>query len=235
MDHTLIDGSQVSLEADADLSLAPTSFARWKVGGKHFEFGSGRRDFADGFARGLGLKDYEIDLSFAGGRLRGGSDVILDETTRWSAARSWAVWEGPWHSFFTQRIDVSVRDLIGVVARFDVTEADEGVSISPHSNSIVPAAGSGVPCLYKGVSGIGLMSIWRRGGSGTPVLPTWGGRPVRGGDLYRGSSTQLSDGGVQHSLVLVGASAVISLDVALDADEETAVDCMSTIVPRWDR
>jgi len=230
--HTVIEGSTVSVESDSDLSLSPTSFARWTIDRNTFEFGSGKREFADSFARGLGLKAYASDLSFGGGRLRVGSDVILDETTRWSAPRSWAVWEGNTYSFFTQRINVSQRELVDVVARFDVTESETGVFLTPVQGDALPAPASGLPSLYKGISNIGLMSIWARGNA--PTIPSWGGRRVRGGELYRGSSTPIDDGQIQHSLVLVGNSAVALLDVNVDADEEAAVDRMANMVARWD-
>lgn len=231
--HTLIDGASVQLEAPADLSLPPTSFARWTVAGNRFEFGAGKPEFADSFARGLGLSNYDADLTFEGGRLQAGTDTVLDETTRWSASRSWVVWRGRHYSFFTQRINVPMDELIQVVASFEVHEESAGVVLIPRSDSVVSAAGSGVPCLYKGINGIGLMSIWSSGGAGTPVVPKWRGQKVRGGDLYQSGTTELESGAVQHTLLLVGTSTVISLDVALGSSEAQVTHCMSNLVAEW--
>lgn len=233
MRHMVVCGDSVEIEAPFDVSMPCTTFARWTVDGQSFEFGSGRADFAEVFARSMGVMDFEAEYSFEEGSLKIGTDKVYDSELSLVAPRKWGVWRGTSFSFLTQKVEASTERLIDVISAFRVREDQIGVQLVPRNSAATPLRTPGRPCVFKGLQGIGLATLRARTTEGDRALPKWSGQKVRGGELFGGANSLLDDGRVQKSLVLVADSATAELDIELDADEEAAVDAMSKMVLTW--
>lgn len=232
--HTVLSGDSVELDGPFDTTLPCTTTARWAIYGQRFEFSSGKLDYAEQFARSLGVSEFESEFSFEGGVLKIGTDQLQDSVLPIVASRTWAVWQGQTSSWFTQRIEMSREHILQAISAFQVAEDEDGVRLVPRDATVMnPIKSAGRPCVYKGFDNVGLLTVVARSRDGDRMIPQWAGKRVRGGELFQGSDTKLTNGGMQKSLLFVTNSAMAQVDVNLDADEESAVGAMSELLLTW--
>lgn len=232
--HLVLDGSSVALDGPVGLTVPPTNFTRWSIDGRIEDFGTGHRGYAAAAVSSLGTVIFVEEYAFQGGRLRIGTDVLVDRVTLVSTERRWAVWEGLNYSMYAGRAGVHSADLMALLDRFLFEEESAGLTLLPKdSQTTQPVRAGTYPHVYKTLPEIGLLTIYQLTNEHLRSLPSWQGQRVQGGELFRLEPTTLDDGQTQERLALVGATTFTVVDVDLQASDAEMLDSLSQISVEW--
>lgn len=225
--HLAIDGSIVSIEADAELD-SPVSGTGWAMvpsmmqshpftvypaGHSKVMERAVRENFPD-----LDLGSAE-ELSLKGGTLRVGEVELPRKSDR--RRLTVAAWEGR-GGCLTSSLAGDGRDrLVEAFDTLQFTDSERGVSIdSPMALWPRP------PELVQEIPGLGVMAIRPAVASELERIPRAEGRATRGGELFRVSS----DG---NAMLLLGKAAVVRIQPRADAEIERLSDVVDGLRVEW--
>jgi hypothetical protein len=182
--HTALDGSEVIIDADVDLSLPAMSTQVLLVGMNQREFTGGDLDL--GFTAAADVHEVVLseEYELQGGRLRighrnAGEGSAVDTFEAWIG-----VWEGESASVVAHLYEPAGSS--GVIELFNAVQLSESVEGEP---IVRPRAEYGLvpdapPDLAKLIPGLGLVQVERMTPAVAESLPTHPGAQVAGGELF---------------------------------------------------
>lgn len=199
-----LDGSTVEISSALDLDRpGATSFIVARLGNHLQEFGSGDLDFGDFVAEGHGVS-FEEEYSFQGGRLRVGRAEKYDTQVKGGYTLRLGVWQGRSSSVKTVIFNGKSADVVSLFDQFTIEETSSGVVMRPARPSVdIVRDGQHAPDFVKPVPGLGLLDVYALTPDKVRGAPQWGGRRVRGGELFVEIGARRED----TTLVLLGRSA----------------------------
>jgi hypothetical protein len=182
--HVALDGSEVTISMEADLSGDPSIVGVFDVSGYQREFTAGHLELGQWAAKlGSGVKLTE-SYGHQRGVLRIGSRIVSNNLYD-GEDRVWVgVWEGKHSSLVTQLFNL--EDSSDVVSLFDAFEIRElprpcELTLKPKDPRVVA---DGLPTVAKEVPNVGLLEINRITSQMLRSVPKHSGTPVRGGELF---------------------------------------------------
>lgn len=179
--HIAIDGSTVTITTDAALTAPATSAGRYTIDGIVREVTTQPAGFFDLLVASEGLRATE-EYQYRGGSLRIGQAFHPDPVIATERLDRTAVWESAGTSLALTASDLSTERLIGVLDRFRLRAAPEGLAVTPRRSSVT---WYDAPLLVKELPGIGLCEVYPLSGDIAAGLPSWPGTPAGGGELYQ--------------------------------------------------
>ena len=182
--HVALDGSEVTISLEADLSHDPSSVAVFDAYGHQREFTVGNLELGEWAAREVSGVTLTESYGHQHGVLRIGSRIVRNNLYD-GDERVWVgVWEGKQSSLGTQLFNI--RDSSGVVSLFDAFEIRElprpcAVTLKSRDARVVA---DGLPLVAKLVPNVGLIEINRITNQMVRSMPRHSGTRVRGGELF---------------------------------------------------
>ena len=227
---TALDGATVHLSADQELQdVGTTSFAVFDIGGRLQEFGGGPHDFGDVEASRRGVA-FSEEYSFQSGRLRIGSVGRRTPTGFPLPPVRLAAWQGRTYSAKTLIYGGTSRDLIGLVNRFSIQEAEQGVVVRPHGprGPVLVRTAAHAPDVARPVPGIGLLDIAELTPAVAAQVPQWRGHVVPGGEVF--VEAPHTD---EMTLVFVGESVFIRVYPNAGVSERKLLQFVEGLSATW--
>lgn len=183
--HVALDGSEVTISMEADLSRDPSSVGVFDVSGYQREFTVGNLELGRWAAREVSGVTLTESYGHQRGVLRIGSRIVSNNLYD-GEDRVWVgVWEGKQSSLIAQLFNL--KDSSEVVSLFDAFEIRElpspcALALKPRDARVVA---DGLPIVAKQVPNVGLIEIARITNQMLrSAVPKHSGTPVRGGELF---------------------------------------------------
>ena len=182
--HVALDGSEVMISMEADLSRDPSSVWVFDVSGHQREFTVGNLELGQWAAREVSGVTLTESYGHQRGVLRIGSRIVSNNLYD-GEDRVWVgVWEGKRSSLVAQLFNL--KDSSEVVSLFDAFEIRElprpcALALKPKDARVVA---DGLPIVAKQVPNVGLIEIERITNQMIRSMPKHSGTPVRGGELF---------------------------------------------------
>lgn len=228
IEHLALDGSVVSVQADADLSR-PTTRTGWAIVPSLMQshpftaHPQGYADMVEETVRDT-MPDVEIDdvetFSLKNGELRV-SRVTLPTATGPKRSLTVAAWEGEGGSLSTSLVGHSVNRMVEVFDTLSFRVRREGVVID---SPVV--AQPRVPEVAQQIPGLGVIAIRPAVASELEQFPRSRGHVTRHGELFRFRAAG-------SALALVGRSAVARIDPFPDADPDELMHLGEDLRVEW--
>jgi hypothetical protein len=224
----VLDGSLVEIHTSLDVKRPFSSFLELRIGSHLQEFAMGGPDCAAANARDLGVSQFSEEYQLQGGRVRLGSAIQVDPTTKVRYTIAVATWEGERYSLYTFAYNASTSgELLAVLNRVRVTESPEGLTLTPAQPTSTPVTKVG---LFKELPTLGLLHVRPLDRDLVRGLPGWRGRQVVGGELfvdYQASTPK--------AFLLVGETAFTQVIPDPGCDVERRLPALAAMRVNWTR
>lgn len=225
--YLAIDGSKVSVEADAELDT-PVTGTGWAVAPSLMQahpftiYPAGHSKVMENAVR-ENFPDFDLgseeELSLKGGTLRVGEVEIPREGGR--RRLTVAAWEGRSGCLTTSLTGAERDRLVEAFDTLQFTDSDRGLAIdSPIVLWPRP------PELIQEVPDLGVMAIRPAVASELEHIPRAEGRRTRGGELFRVRSDS-------HAMLLLGRSAVVRIQPRAAGDLERVSEVVEGLRVEW--
>lgn len=182
--HVALDGSEVTISMEADLSGDPSSVGVFDVSGYQREFTAGHLELGRLAAREVSGVTLTESYGHQRGVLRIGSRIVSNNLYD-GEDRVWVgVWEGKRSSLVTQLFNLKdSSEVVSLFAAFEIRELPRpcALALKPMDARIVA---DGLPIVAKQVPNVGLIEIARITNQTIRTMPKHSGTPVRGGELF---------------------------------------------------
>jgi hypothetical protein len=180
--HLALDGSEVTLEGLLDLGSPATSPQTFLLPQPN-EFTAGVLPFGAWFAKDSSGLDLTEAYDFQGGTLRIGDAYAYDSVSGLKA-HVWAgVWEGKAGSVVSHFYELpDSLAIISTFESFDVSEVNGYVTLVPSSKGAVSPVGP--PSVIQKIPDVGVVEIQPLTAETIEIVPSHGGTPVDGGELF---------------------------------------------------
>lgn len=225
--HAALDGSVVEIESSQDVGGPATTYL---FAAQHeFECGSipDVREIASEFE----LSTFDEAYALQGGTLFRGTRLITDQQGD-ELVYSLAVWEGRRYAVKTNvGAHYPSSEVTELFNLFTIRELPNGLWLIPRDHrGAIDYQARLAPSILKGVPNVGTLRIKQLTRETIGYLPSWQGRPVAGGELYRDQPTAHDD---RILFTHVSDQAVTTLWPALDANTADVVSALSNLKVQW--
>ena len=187
--HVALDGSEVTISMEADLSGYPSSVGVFDVSGYQREFTAGNLELGQWAAREVSGVTLTESYGHQRGVLRIGSRIVSNNLYD-GEDRVWVgVWEGKQSSLVTQLFNLKdSSEVVSLFAAFEIRELPRPceLTLKPMDARVVA---DGLPIVAKEVPNVGLIEINRITNQMIRSVPKHSGTPVRGGELFFAEAT----------------------------------------------
>jgi hypothetical protein len=226
--HLAIDGSVVSIDADAELGLTQATASGWAVVPSLRQphpftiFPAGHSAVVEKAVKKF--KDIQVkkkdEFSTKNGKLRV-AEVRMPTATGGTRTLTVGAWEGETSCLTTSLVGAETSRLVEIFDTLDFSERADGLAI----NSPVSARPR-EPEVVKEVPKVGIFSIKPAISSTLDRVPRGRGYPAAGGELFRLRETS-------NAVMLVTESAVVSIKPLSDDDTESMMAAASELRVEW--
>jgi hypothetical protein len=226
--HLAIDGSVVSIDADADLEQTQATATGWAVvpslrkSHPFTIFPAGHSavvEEAVGKIKEIKIKKID-EYSTKGGKLRV-AEVHIPAATGGTRRLTVGAWEGEIGCLTTSLVGDEANRLIEIFDTLDFSERHNGLAI----NSPVTARPR-EPEVIKEVPKVGVFSIKPAISSTLERVPRARGLPIAGGELFRMREAS-------NAVMLVTESAVVSIKPLSDDDTQSMLAAVEGMQVEW--
>jgi hypothetical protein len=227
VEHLSIDGSVISVEAEADLGTKATATG-WAVvpalaRAHPFTISPpGHSNVVERNVRPMSTLDIQSteDFSLKGGQLRI-AEVTMPTSTGDSRRLTVGAWEGRQGCLITSLVGAQRDRLVEVFDTLGFSEHPVGLAI----DSPVTARPR-EPEVIKEVPGVGILRILPAIATVLETLPRARGRAVAGGELFRIRASS-------NAITLVSVSAVVSIKPTPDVDTRQMLAVAENLRVEW--
>ena len=241
MQMSALDGGLAEVSASKiRFDPAFTASGTAVLGGKWQSFAAGPiglgRDVAADHE--FGIVEFDEEYRFQDGNLLLGTGIApvgpdgaeyaerAPDGTVQPLRRRLAVWEGTWHSLYTQVYGKNYDILMSLLSNCLVMDSPSGITVSPREPT--PRFWAKPTRVAKWIPEIGLIDVLKRTSEVESKIPPWGGTRVRSGQLYVAKK-----GHPEMYFVLAGKSTLTWISPSAARASDKVVDQLAELDVTW--